>query len=123
MPSDGDSRAGYRAMGEQGWIGLHWPEELGGRGLDPILTVAAEERFGYHWLPLSSYLLSVKTIGNAMLDHASTELQERVLPEIAAGRLVFFQGVSEPQAGPRLASPPTTAPRGPHPLHGCRPQN
>ena len=32
MPSDGDSRAGYRAMGEAGWIGLHWPQELGGRG-------------------------------------------------------------------------------------------
>src|SRR4051812_29252643 len=111
MPSDGDSRAGYRAMGEQGWIGLHWPEELGGRGLDPILTVAAEERFGYHWLPLSSYLLSVKTIGNAMLDHASVELQERLLPEIAAGRLVFCQGFSEPEAGSDLASLRTTARR------------
>ena len=65
MPSDGDSRAGYEAMGAEGWIGLHWPAELGGRGLDSLLTLAAEERFGYHWLPLSSYLLSVKTIGNA----------------------------------------------------------
>ena len=111
MPSDGDSRAGYRAMGEAGWIGLHWPEELGGRGLDPLLTVAAEERFGYHWLPLSSYLLSVKTIGNAMIDHASTELQERFLPEIAAGRLVFCQGFSEPEAGSDLASLRTTARR------------
>jgi 3-oxocholest-4-en-26-oyl-CoA dehydrogenase alpha subunit len=111
MPSDGDSRAGYRAMGEAGWIGLHWPEELGGRGLDPLLTVAAEERFGYHWLPLSSYLLSVKTIGNAMLDHASAELQERLLPEIAAGRLVFCQGFSEPEAGSDLASLRTTARR------------
>jgi alkylation response protein AidB-like acyl-CoA dehydrogenase len=111
MPSDGDSRAGYRAMGEAGWIGLHWPEELGGRGLDPLLTVAAEERFGYHWLPLSSYLLSVKTIGNAMLDHASLELQERLLPEIAAGRLVFCQGFSEPEAGSDLASLRTTARR------------
>jgi 3-oxocholest-4-en-26-oyl-CoA dehydrogenase alpha subunit len=111
MPSDGDSRAGYRAMGEAGWIGLHWPEELGGRGLDPLLTVAAEERFGYHWLPLSSYLLSVKTIGNAMADHASAELQERLLPEIAAGRLVFCQGFSEPEAGSDLASLRTTARR------------
>ena len=111
MPSDGDSRAGYRAMGEAGWIGLHWSEELGGRGLDPLLTVAAEERFGYHWLPLSSYLLSVKTIGNAMIDHASTELQERLLPEIAAGRLVFCQGFSEPEAGSDLAALRTTARR------------
>jgi 3-oxocholest-4-en-26-oyl-CoA dehydrogenase alpha subunit len=111
MPSDGDSRTGYRAMGEGGWIGVHWPGELGGRGLDPLLTVAAEERFGYHWLPLSSYLLSVKTIGNAMLDHASRELQERLLPEIAAGRLVFCQGFSEPEAGSDLAALRTTARR------------
>jgi len=111
MPSDGDSRAGYRAMGESGWIGLHWPEELGGRGLDPLLTVAAEERFGFHWLPLSSYLLSVKTIGNAMLDHAPFELQERLLPEIAAGRLVFCQGFSEPEAGSDLAALRTVARR------------
>jgi alkylation response protein AidB-like acyl-CoA dehydrogenase len=111
MPSDGDSRAGYEAMGAEGWIGLHWPEQLGGRGLDPLLTVAAEERFGYHWLPLSSYLLSVKTIGNAMLDHAAAELQERLLPEIAAGRLVFCQGFSEPEAGSDLASLRTTARR------------
>jgi alkylation response protein AidB-like acyl-CoA dehydrogenase len=111
MPSDGDSRAGYEAMGAEGWIGLHWPEELGGRGLDSLLTLAAEERFGYHWLPLSSYLLSVKTIGNALIDHASSELQERLLPEIAAGRLVFCQGFSEPEAGSDLAALRTSARR------------
>jgi 3-oxocholest-4-en-26-oyl-CoA dehydrogenase alpha subunit len=111
MPSDGDSRPGYEAMGAEGWIGLHWPEQLGGRGLDPLLTLAAEERFGYHWLPLSGYLLSVKTIGNALLGHASAELQERLLPEIAAGRLVFCQGFSEPEAGSDLAALRTTARR------------
>ncbi len=111
MPSDGDSRDGYEAMGREAWIGLHWPEQLGGRGLDPLLTVAAEERFGYHWLPLSGYLLSVKTIGNALLGHASDELCERLLPEIAAGRLVFCQGFSEPEAGSDLAALRTTARR------------
>ena len=73
--------------------------------------VAAEERFGWHWLPLSGYLLSVKTIGNALLGHASDELQERLLPEIAAGRLVFCQGFSEPEAGSDLASLRTSARR------------
>ena len=94
-----------------GWIGLHWPERLGGAGRDPLATVAAEERFGYHWLPLSGYLLSVKTIGNALLGHASEELQELLLPEIAAGRLVFCQGFSEPEAGSDLASLRTSARR------------
>ena len=111
MPSDGDSRAGYEAMGREGWIGLHWPEQLGGRGLDPLATVAAEERFGYHWLPLSGYLLSVKTIGNVLLGHASDELRERLLPDIAGGRLVFCQGFSEPEAGSDLASLRTSARR------------
>ncbi len=109
MPSDGDSRAGYAAMGRAGWIGLHWPERLGGRGADPLLTVEAEERFGYHWLPLSGYLLSVKTIGNALLGHASPALRERLIPEIAAGRLVFCQGFSEPEAGSDLAALRTSA--------------
>ena len=104
MPSDGDSLSGYATMGRERWIGLHWPERLGGAGRDPLATVAAEERFGYHWLPLSGYLLSVKTIGNALLGHASDELQELLLPEIAAGRLVFCQGFSEPEAGSDLAS-------------------
>ena len=111
MPSDGDSPAGYAAMGREGWIGLHWPEHLGGRAEDPLATVAAEERFGWHWLPLSGYLLSVKTIGNALLGHASEELQQRLLPEIAAGRLVFCQGFSEPEAGSDLASLRTSARR------------
>jgi 3-oxocholest-4-en-26-oyl-CoA dehydrogenase alpha subunit len=111
MPSDGDSRAGYSAMGREGWIGLHWPERLGGRGRDPLHTLSVEERFGYHWLPLSGYLLSVKTIGNALLGHATAELQERLLPEIAAGRLLFCQGFSEPEAGSDLASLRTRARR------------
>jgi alkylation response protein AidB-like acyl-CoA dehydrogenase len=109
MPSDGDSRTAYAALGEAGWIGLHWPEALGGGGLSPLHTVACEERFGYHWLPLSGYLLSVKTIGNALTRFASPALQERLLPEIAAGRLVFCQGFSEPDAGSDLAALRTVA--------------
>jgi 3-oxocholest-4-en-26-oyl-CoA dehydrogenase alpha subunit len=109
MPSDGDSRAVYRALGEAGWIGVNWPRELGGRGLSSLHTLACEERFGYRWLPLSGYLLSVKTIGNALLRFASAELATRLIPEIAAGRLLFCQGFSEPDAGSDLASLRTRA--------------
>jgi alkylation response protein AidB-like acyl-CoA dehydrogenase len=111
MPSDGDSTAIYRALGEAGWIGVHWPSELGGRGLTSLHTLACEERFGYRWLPLSGYLLSVKTIGNALLRFASSALQERLIPEIAAGRLLFCQGFSEPDAGSDLGSLRTRARR------------
>jgi 3-oxocholest-4-en-26-oyl-CoA dehydrogenase alpha subunit len=109
MPSDGDSHHAYRALGEAGWIGVHWPVELGGRGLTSLDTLACEERFGYHWLPLSGYLLSVKTIGNAMLRFASPTLQRQLIGEIAAGRILFCQGFSEPDAGSDLGSLRTRA--------------
>jgi 3-oxocholest-4-en-26-oyl-CoA dehydrogenase alpha subunit len=109
MPSDGDSHRGYRALGDAGWIGIHWPERLGGRGLTALHAVACEERFGYHWLPLSGYLLSVKTIGNALLRFGSEALQEHLVPEVAAGRVLFCQGFSEPDAGSDLASLRTRA--------------
>jgi alkylation response protein AidB-like acyl-CoA dehydrogenase len=109
MPSDGESREAYEALGRSGWIGLHWPETIGGGGLTAAHTDAAEERFGYHWLPLCSYLLGVKTIGNAILRFASAELTERILPEVIAGQTVFCQGFSEPGAGSDLAALRTRA--------------
>jgi alkylation response protein AidB-like acyl-CoA dehydrogenase len=109
MPSDADSRFAYERMGEEGMIGLHWPRRWGGQDLDPLETLVVEETFGYHWLPLSSYLLSVKTIGNAMTRFASTELSDRLLPQIARGDLVFCQGFSEPEAGSDLAALQTRA--------------
>jgi 3-oxocholest-4-en-26-oyl-CoA dehydrogenase alpha subunit len=102
MPSDADCRAIYEALGQKELIGLHWPGIFGGRGASPLETIILEEKLGYHWLPLSSYLLSVKTIGNALMQFAPL-LAERFLPDIAAGNLVFCQGFSEPNAGSDLA--------------------
>ena len=111
MLSDGDSREVTRALGEAGWIGMTWPEELGGRGLTHVDTALVEDIFGYHWLPLSLYLLSYKTIGSALERFASPALKERLLGPIARGELTFCQGFSEPEAGSDLASLTTRAVR------------
>jgi len=111
MLSDGDSVPVNRALGEAGWIGMSWPRELGGRGVSRLTATLVEEVFGYHWLPLSSYLLSYKTIGGAIERFATPELTARLLPEIARGELVFCQGFSEPGAGSDLASLTTRARR------------
>lgn len=108
MLSDGDSLAVNRQLGEAGWIGLSWPPELGGRGLTRLDATLAEEVFGYHWLPLSSYLLSYKTIG-AAIERFAPGLARELLPQIARGELVFCQGFSEPGAGSDLASLTTRA--------------
>jgi 3-oxocholest-4-en-26-oyl-CoA dehydrogenase alpha subunit len=111
MLSDGDSREVTQALGEAGWIGMTWAEGLGGRGLSHVDAALVEDVFGYHWLPLSLYLLSYKTIGCALERYASPELQTRLLGPIARGELTFCQGFSEPSAGSDLASLTTRAER------------
>ncbi len=111
MLSDGDSREVTRALGEAAWIGMTWPEELGGRGLTHVDAALVEDVFGYHWLPLSLYLLSYKTIGCALERFASPALKEQLLGPIARGELTFCQGFSEPGAGSDLASLTTRAVR------------
>ena len=111
MLSDGDSRDVTQALGEAGWIGMTWPEELGGRGLGHVDAALVEDVFGYHWLPLSLYLLSYKTIGCALERYATPELRDRLLGPIARGELTFCQGFSEPGAGSDLASLTTRAER------------
>lgn len=110
-PSDAESREAYSAYGKAGLIGLHWPVRYGGGGLDSLATFAVEEQLGYHWLPMCSYLLSVKTIGNALLQYATEEMCAAFIPRIASGELIFCQGFSEPEAGTDLGSLRTTAQR------------
>ncbi len=109
MPSDGDSREVTAELGRAGWIGMTWPVEVGGRGLSHVDTALMEDVLGYHWLPLSLYLLSYKTVGCALERFAPPELREWLLPEIARGGLVFCQGFSEPGAGSDLAALATRA--------------
>ncbi|MEC3979054.1 acyl-CoA dehydrogenase family protein [Amycolatopsis sp. H20-H5] len=108
-PADSDSRFAYERMGAAGIIGLGWPRDLGGREMDPVDVVKIEERLGYHWLPLCGYLLSVKTIGNTIMKFGTPDLIARFIPDATAGRIMFCQGFSEPEAGSDLASLRTRA--------------
>jgi alkylation response protein AidB-like acyl-CoA dehydrogenase len=62
---------------------------------------SSKDVFGYHWLPLSLYLLSYKTIGCALERYATPELQDRLLGPIARGELTFCQGFSRAWRGER----------------------
>ena len=109
MLSDGDSQEVTLELGRAGWIGMTWPEDVGGRGLTHVDAALVEEALGYAWLPLSLYLLSYKTVGCAIERFASPALKERLRPAIARGELTFCQGFSEPGAGSDLASLTTRA--------------
>ena len=104
MLSDGDSREVTRELGSAGWIGMTWPEEVGGRGLTHVDAALVEDVFGYHWLPLSLYLLSYKTIGCA-LERFGARAQGAAAGADRAGRAHVLPGV----LGARLGQRPRVA--------------
>ena len=110
--SDG-GRPGYldtiRRMGEDGWLGLGWPVEYGGQGRGPVdqmLFVEESHRAGVA-LPL----LTLSSVGPALMQLGTPEQKARVLPGILRGQLHFAIGYTEPSAGTDLASLQTRAER------------
>lgn len=107
--SDGDSPAFFRAMGQAGWIGRHWPKEFGGLDASHLETAIVDEALGYGRAPLSAYLLSVKVFGNSLLLFGTDEQKAYYLPKITRGEIMFCQGFSEPTAGSDFGSLRTMA--------------
>ncbi|MET7896526.1 acyl-CoA dehydrogenase family protein [Streptomyces mirabilis] len=98
-----------RRMGKDGWLGLGWPEEYGGRGADPeALFVFYDEAIRAD-APLS--LVTLNTVAPTLMKHGTDEQKAYFLPRILAGELNFAIGYTEPDAGTDLASLRTRARR------------
>jgi alkylation response protein AidB-like acyl-CoA dehydrogenase len=100
-------RAALRKMGDDGWIGLGWPEELGGRGMAPLeqfLFVEECMRAGY-----SFPFLTTESVGPQLAEHGNDWQKNELVPRILKGDLLVSIGYSEPGAGTDLASLKTTA--------------
>jgi alkylation response protein AidB-like acyl-CoA dehydrogenase len=102
-------RAALRQMGQDGWIGLGWPREWGGRGLGPVeqyIFIEEVTRSGF-----SFPYLTPESFGPAIAEFGTDEIEQRVLPGILGGELVMAIGYTEPQAGTDLAALKTRAVR------------
>ncbi|GAB2843562.1 acyl-CoA dehydrogenase family protein [Actinocorallia aurea] len=96
-----------RSMGEDGWLGLGWPEEYGGRGEDPeALFVFYDEAIRAD-APLS--LVTLNTVAPTLMKHGTDAQKAYFLPRILAGEITFAIGYTEPGAGTDLASLQTRA--------------
>lgn len=94
-------------MGKDGWLGLGWPEEYGGRGEDPeALFVFYDEALRAE-APLS--MVTLNTVAPALMAHGSEEQKAYFLPKILAGELNFAIGYTEPDAGSDLTNLSTRA--------------
>ncbi len=96
-----------RQMGEDGWLGIGWPTEYGGRGRSEIEQFIFFDESMRCGAPVP--MLTINTVGPTLMEHGSEELKREFLPRILKGEVHFCIGYSEPQAGTDLASLTTRA--------------
>jgi 3-oxo-4-pregnene-20-carboxyl-CoA dehydrogenase beta subunit len=98
-----------RRMGRDGWLGVGWPPEFGGRGLGPVEQQIFVNEAAIADVPLPS--VTLQTVGPTLMAHGTGEQKDFFLPKILAGGLHFAIGYTEPGAGTDLASLTTRAVR------------
>jgi len=98
-----------RRMGSDGWLGVGWPVEYGGRGFGQVeQQIFADEALRAD-VPLPS--VTLQTVGPTLYSYGSEEQKAFFLPKILAGELHFAIGYTEPDAGTDLAALRTKAVR------------
>jgi alkylation response protein AidB-like acyl-CoA dehydrogenase len=109
-PSDEPTYIRYiRRMGQDGWLGLGWPEEYGGMARGPIDQMIFVEES--HWAGVPLPLLTLNSVGPTIMALGTEEQKQRLLPGILKGEVHFSIGYTEPSAGTDLASLKTRAVR------------
>ncbi|MCW2795707.1 acyl-CoA dehydrogenase family protein [Nocardioides sp.] len=99
----------HRTMAGNGWVGLHWPVEHGGRGVDPLTQFMYYEEVALAATPEPVNTPGLILLGPTLMAHGSAELKARFLPGILSGDEMWCQGFSEPDSGSDLASLRTRA--------------
>ncbi|MBU2531631.1 MAG: acyl-CoA dehydrogenase family protein, partial [Alphaproteobacteria bacterium] len=100
-----------RELGGLGLLGMRYPPEYGGSGLDTIANAIFAEELGRSTFGGFAVTVLVHTdMASTHLAHAgNTDQKQKWLPAITAGELITAVAMTEPGAGSDLASMRTTA--------------
>jgi alkylation response protein AidB-like acyl-CoA dehydrogenase len=96
-------------MGRDGWLGVGWPVEYGGRGFGPVEQQIFVNEAARADVPLPA--VTLQTVGPTLQECGTPEQKEYFLPRILAGETHFAIGYTEPEAGTDLAALRTRAVR------------
>ena len=98
-----------RRMGRDGWLGVGWPTEWGGRGFTPVEQFIWFDESMRAGAPVP--MLTISTVGPTIMRFGTDEQKAFFLPKILKGEIHFCIGYSEPGAGTDLAALTTKAER------------
>ena len=100
-----------RELAEGGWLGLDFPEWIGGRGCTLAEQVVFFDTYTEARAPGRLPNMGVTLLGPTLMAFGSEQQQRRFVPQILAGEELWCQGYSEPGAGSDLAGVSTRAER------------
>ena len=99
-----------QALTEHGWMGLPWPKELGGAGLDYQSYAIAVEEVSRVCASTGITLAAHTSLGTYPIYKFGTpEQKAKYIPPLARGEYLGAFGLTEPNAGSDAASIETTA--------------
>lgn len=98
-------------LAERGWLTPHWPADFGGYEASPWMLAVLGEELWSRGEPRGPQYMNANWIGPSIMVNGTPEQQQRYLPPISAGDVIWCQGFSEPDSGTDLASLRTRAER------------
>jgi len=106
-----EARAFQAKAAADGWAGIDWPTEYGGRGAGLMEQVIWGQESAAFDVPTPIFMIGINMGGPTVIAHGTEEQKRRWLPPLRSGEEIWCQLFSEPGAGSDLASLRTSAER------------
>ena len=109
-PEQADAlREWHRTLHAGRWVGIHWPEEYGGRGASVLQVAIYNQELASVDAPPLLGRAGISLVGPTLMAYGTEEQRRRWMPRMLSGDDVWCQLFSEPDAGSDLASLTTRA--------------
>ena len=98
-----------RQLGKNNYLGIPLPKEVGGRGLNTVCAILAEEELGTLAFPLGCAMGMSTYLCRAIYKYGNPDLWKRYIVPTMKADLICAEGITEPLKGSDIARLMTTA--------------